>query len=111
MSKSSEKGRAHYSACRLAAEGRRFFTTESGFMDLTSPSTEAGDIVVIFLRGITPFIVRESKGEPGKLVLVGELCVHGITYGEAMKSRKIETFLLRRRLPWLRNKCPRPLQQ
>ena len=82
------------SACRLAAKGRRFFATESGFMGLTSPETEAGDIVVVFLGGTTPFIVREREDVPGEFTLIGEVYVHDIMYGEAMELREVETFVL-----------------
>ena len=86
--------RAFENICRATAKSRRFFTTKMGFLGLTSPGTEEGDIVVIFSGGITPFIVRESKSAAGEFTLLGEAYVHGIMYGEAMGRVDLETFLL-----------------
>ena len=86
--------RAFENICRATARSRRFFTTKMGFLGLTSPGTEEGDIVVIFSGGITPFIVRESKSVAGEFTLLGEAYVHDIMYGEAMGSGHVETFLL-----------------
>jgi hypothetical protein len=78
--------------------GLRSNRIESNRPDLnsirTSPGTEEGDIVVIFLGGITPFIIRESKSVSGEFSLVGPAYVHDIMYGEAMGGGDTETFFL-----------------
>jgi hypothetical protein len=42
-----------------------------GFLGLTSPGSEKGDIVVVFSGGITPFTVRETKSVGGEFTLLG----------------------------------------
>jgi hypothetical protein len=84
---------AFNTACVNATEQRRFFCTKSGFIGLTAPATAVGDIVVIFLGGEAPFVIRENEFSD-TYTLVGGAYVHDIMYAEAMRSDGIETFVL-----------------
>ncbi|KAF4624308.1 hypothetical protein G7Y89_g13865 [Cudoniella acicularis] len=70
---------------------RRFTITQKGYMGLTPPKAQVGDLICIFFGASTPFVVREI--EDGYFRLVGECYVHGLMDGEAMDdllARKLE---------------------
>jgi hypothetical protein len=73
-----------------ATTNRRFFTTREKRIGIGSRMTEAGDIVVIFLGGSTPFVIRETgsggKEGPKEYRLVGEAYVDGLMAGEGVKG-------------------------
>ncbi len=53
-----------------------------------------GDVICIFLRGRTPYVLRRQDG--GFYEIVGEAYVHGIMYGEFLEgSPNIESINLR----------------
>jgi len=80
--------------CKLAANGRRFFITEAGFVGVTCRGVEEGDKIVLFLGGASPFIIRECQSVPAAFNLVGTAYVHGIMDGEAMRLEETTDFLL-----------------
>jgi hypothetical protein len=85
------------STCTNATGRRRFFMTQNGYVGLTSPGTQAGDVVCIFFGGVAPFIIRENaatRDEPGTWILVGEAYVHGLMQGEGMDKAEAGHFML-----------------
>ena len=84
----------HYSRAKIfdqvhsnAITGKRFFTTQRGFIGLAPSRTVRGDLVCVLKGATVPFILREAdKG----YILVGESYCHGIMYGEAMQMRELE---------------------
>ena len=83
----------HYARAKLfdqvhgnAISGKRFFTTQQGFIGLALSRTEPKDVVCILKGATVPFIMRQV-GE--RYVLVGECYCHGFMYGEAMQSSDI----------------------
>jgi hypothetical protein len=73
-------------AQQQAAYGRRFFTTENGYMGLSPSLARIGDKIVILLGGKTPFILRRL-GQKGYR-FIGECYVHGMMTGEGLSQRK-----------------------
>ena len=63
--------------------GRKLFSTSSGHIGLGDGTLESGDLVCVFLGGITPFIIR-PVGQ--KYKFVGECYLHGIMQGEALEE-------------------------
>jgi len=79
-----------------ATNNRRFFTTRDKRIGIGSRETEAGDIVVIFFGGSTPFVIRElerkdpgGKEGPKEYRLVGEAYVDGLMAGEGVVGLKL----------------------
>jgi hypothetical protein len=78
------------SRCML---GRRFLTTDNGYMCMGLESTAPGDSVWILDGGPTPFVLRDVENTSTKaeepqarrMMLVGECYVHGIMHGEALE--------------------------
>lgn len=80
-----------------ATSQRKFLTTQSGLMGLTSPGTCERDTVCLFRGAVTPFILRKnpvSKGERQTWTLVGEAYIHGLMYGEGLGKGEVEEFVL-----------------
>jgi hypothetical protein len=80
-----------------ATYGRRIFVTGNGTIGLGPASVQKGDIVVEFLGGLTPFVLRPCDNH---YLLVGECYVHGQMEGEGIDeweegSREAEIFHLR----------------
>ena len=75
-------------------KSRRIFTTKMGFLGLTTPGTEEGDIVVIFLGGMTRFIIRVSKSVAGEFSLVGPAYIHDIMYAKLWEVEILDAFVL-----------------
>ena len=63
--------------------GRKLFSTLSGHIGIGDGTLESGDLVCVFLGGLTPFIIRPVDQ---KYKLVGECYVHGIMHGEALEE-------------------------
>lgn len=78
--------------CTGFTERRRTFRTRTGYIGLTAAGAAPGDVVCIFLGGVTPFVIR-SRGN-GRYDLVGEAYVHDIMQGEAMSMSDVESFVL-----------------
>jgi hypothetical protein len=68
-----------------AACGRRPFVTDNYYLGLGPDYLQKGNLVVIFLGGLVPHIIREV--EDGFFELVGECYVHGMMKGESMESQ------------------------
>ncbi len=68
------------------AQGRRFFTTLSGYMGIGPPHMRSGDLVCVFLGGRRPWVIRQDGPEYS---LVGECYVHGIMNGEFMETENL----------------------
>ena len=57
-------------------------------MGLAVPSAQVGDTVVLLFGSNTPWLLRKrGEGRDGYF-LVGEVYVHGVMHGEAMKWKK-----------------------
>jgi hypothetical protein len=80
-----------------ATNQRRFFTTSSGLIGLTSPGTMKGDVVYLLQGATTPFILRQGFSSEGRVnvwELVAEAYVHGLMHGEGLREKKVEEVLL-----------------
>lgn len=67
--------------------------TDNGFLGMVPDYFQDGDVVVIFLGGRIPHIIR--RGESDFYELVGESYVHGIMQGKFMESQpKTQMFIL-----------------
>ncbi|KAF2433213.1 hypothetical protein EJ08DRAFT_95184 [Tothia fuscella] len=72
---------------------RRPFISVKGYVGLGPVDTQAGDLVVIFLGGKFPYILRPNK--TGTYALVGEAYVQCVMYGEFMeREADVEEFVL-----------------
>lgn len=72
----------------------RPFISHSGLIGLAPPHAQVDDIICIFLGGQVPYVLRKESDKVYSLV--GEAYVHGIMYGEYMKScPNIKTFRLK----------------
>jgi hypothetical protein len=79
----------------LFSKYRQFMISELGFLGLLSSEARAGDEIVLFPGGHTPFVLR--KRENGRYRMVGECFIHGIMSGEAAEDvppGEFETFAL-----------------
>jgi hypothetical protein len=87
----------HFALQKCNETGRRFFTTEKGYMGFGPPTLQPGDDVCVIFGGITPFALRKRKWESSPssenttYSLVGECCLHGIMRGEAMDELQGDT--------------------
>ena len=63
--------------------GRKLFSTLSGHIGIGNGTLESGDLVCVFLGGMTPFIIRPVDQ---KYKFVGECYLHGIMHGEALEE-------------------------
>jgi len=94
----NEESTTFHRLFKTANENRCFFTTEAKRIGLGSAEVQKGDLVVVFLGGSTPFIVREEQAEVGdrvrdyrqlgKCKLVGEAYVDGLMGGEGVAGLK-----------------------
>jgi hypothetical protein len=79
-------------------KNRKFFTTDRGYIGLTSRGTLPGDKVCIFLGGHSPFIIRQaassSTEDSCSWNLVGEAYVHGLMDGEGLEMGDVESIRL-----------------
>jgi hypothetical protein len=71
-------------AQQQAAYGRRFVTTEYGYMGLCPSLARIGDKIVILLGGKTPFILRKT-GKKGYR-FIGECYIHGMMTGKGLSE-------------------------
>jgi len=69
----------------LACIERCFFLTEDGYLGLSPPCAEEGDVLVVVLGVEVPFVLRPTD-KRGEFRLVGEAYVHGLMDGEAVKQ-------------------------
>jgi len=79
------------SGCNYATNSRRFFTTQGGFIGLTSPGTKVGDSVCLISGAVTPFIMQRNQET---WTIVGEAYIHGLMYGQGLDKGKMETFFV-----------------
>jgi hypothetical protein len=68
-----------------ATSHRKFARTSNGYYSLCSSIVEAGDFIVIFFGGKTPYCIRPRADS---FVFLGECYVHGLMHGEAMTMLK-----------------------
>ena len=73
--------------------GRRFISTERGYVGLAPAGTQIGDEVGLFEGSQTPLIVKPSSGQ--YLEFKGCAYVHGIMQGELWDGSKTESYWLR----------------
>jgi hypothetical protein len=62
---------------------RVFFITEKGYIGIGFDCAQVGDIVVILLGGITPYVLRQQDEN---YLFLGESYVHGVMDGEAFNA-------------------------
>jgi hypothetical protein len=73
---------------------RRPFISQTAYVGLAPSHVLEGDIICIFLGGKGVYLLRPQP-EVGTYIVVGEAYVHGIMYGEFMKSDlQIQLFTL-----------------
>ncbi|KAL2694721.1 hypothetical protein Neosp_001307 [[Neocosmospora] mangrovei] len=78
-------GRRFESTMHHVSWSRRLFVTKTGYVGLSPPSAQPGDIVVLLSGGRVPFIVRKEIPDSSKYYrVVGETYVHGIMDGELL---------------------------
>ncbi|KAI8720204.1 HET domain-containing protein [Fusarium sp. LHS14.1] len=78
-------GRGFESTMHHVSWSRRLFVTKTGYIGLSPPSAQPGDIVVLLSGGRVPFIVRKENSDSSKYYrVVGETYVHGIMDGELL---------------------------
>jgi hypothetical protein len=80
----------------LAITGRKYFVSADGYIGLVPKAAQEGDMICIFMGGMTLFIIRPA-GENYKLV--GACYVHGLMHGEAVtefekNGQKVQDFIL-----------------
>lgn len=80
----------------LAMNRRKYFVSANGHIGLVPEAAQEGDMICIFMGGMTPFVIRPA-GENYKLI--GACYVHGIMYGEAVtelekNSQEVQDFIL-----------------
>jgi hypothetical protein len=93
----AEESTTFHRLFKTVNENRRFLMTEVKRIGLGSAEVQKGDLVVVFLGGSTPFIVRKEQDEVGhrvrdwrgyrqlgKCKLVGEVYVDGLMGGEGV---------------------------
>ncbi|KAI1390137.1 heterokaryon incompatibility protein-domain-containing protein [Hypoxylon trugodes] len=72
-----------------ACVGRKFFVTTRGFMGIGPASMEPGDLVVVLLGAVVPFVARKTANEQDRTyILIGECYVHGIMDGELVRMKQ-----------------------
>jgi hypothetical protein len=80
----------------MSLVGRRFVTTNTGYLGLAVEAAEKGDIVAIILGCHFPVLLRAHEDH---YRVIGECYIHGLMDGEAMNSADAayqeEEFLLR----------------
>lgn len=69
-------------AVRYACQGRKLFTTETGYMGLGPSFLMPGDIVCVLHGGQVPYILRRA-GRGNDYRLVGECHIQGLMEGQA----------------------------
>jgi hypothetical protein len=85
--------RSYYNMMALQVE-RRPFVSLKGFVGLAPRHAQEGDVIVVFPGAKFPYLVRRC--DDGMCVLVGEMFVHGIMYGEFMTGDlEREEFILK----------------
>jgi hypothetical protein len=82
-----------YHNMMITQRSRRPFLSTKGFVGIAPDHAQGGGIIVIFLGGKFPYLLRENGD--GTHVFIGEAYVRGIMYGEFMgKDADILEFLL-----------------
>jgi hypothetical protein len=68
----------------------KFCLTEGGYLEWVPRKARAGDTICIFARPKAPCVLRRvlRLGGPRLFTFIGEACIHGIMYGEAMESNE-----------------------
>ncbi|KIW16837.1 hypothetical protein PV08_04027 [Exophiala spinifera] len=66
-----------------ATAEKRFFTTRSGLIGLSSPGIQPKDLVVAFAGGAAPFIIRKNNAN-NRYILVKEAYIHGLMKGRGV---------------------------
>jgi hypothetical protein len=69
----------------LAAQGRRIFITNSGYVGLGPVSMRPDDYVVLLSGGKTAYILRKARGA-STFSFSGEAYVHGLMNGERFQG-------------------------
>jgi len=87
---------SYYASLMLRLHSRRPFISNTGYVGLAPSNVAEGDHICILLGGRTAYILRpELSAGSDAYTVVGEAYVHGIMYGEFMKSDpKIGSFAL-----------------
>lgn len=86
-----------YQACARTNYESRPVVTEGGFVGLVPSESLPGDVIVLFVGGTTPFVLRRLHEESGKqgFLLVGECFIYGMMDGEFSNGdEEVTTFQL-----------------
>jgi hypothetical protein len=65
------------------AQGRRFITTDNGYIGMAVSNARQGDLIVIAFGSSVPLIFRPAV-QDDTYILVGESYIHGVMDGEAI---------------------------
>ena len=77
---------AYQDAALMRCMKRAFVVTEKGYFGLALSTTKQGDLVCVIRGCNVPFVLRETQ--KGTFELIGEVYVHGIMNGEAVRNAK-----------------------
>lgn len=76
LSEERKLATSYMTAQYRSAYGRKFFTTEHGYMGLSSSRVCKGDVVALLYGGRTPYILRRTRrrvhGRNGACEFIGE---------------------------------------
>ena len=74
--------RDYYHSLMASQRFRRPFLSAKGFVGLVPGNSLPGDLIVVFLGGKLPYVLRGDEHVKEGYSFVGEAYVHGIMYGE-----------------------------
>jgi hypothetical protein len=80
------------------AQGRRFITTDKGYIGMAVSNARHGDLIVIAFGSSVPLILRPAI-QDNTYIFVGESYIHGVMDGEAIDMLEegkfsVENFIL-----------------
>ncbi|PMD20108.1 hypothetical protein NA56DRAFT_704913 [Hyaloscypha hepaticicola] len=65
----------------------RYFRTSNGYLGLGLHQIRPGDAIYLIKGALVPYVFRLLSQNPADgYIFVGEVCVHGIMYGEALAA-------------------------
>ncbi|MCJ1238061.1 hypothetical protein MMC14_006049 [Varicellaria rhodocarpa] len=70
------------------AQNRQFCASEKNYMGWAPPDAQVGDLICVLLGGRVPFLLRPHGN---MFRLIGELYIHGLMEGQAMKMKDVKT--------------------
>lgn len=59
-------------------DGRRIFSTENGYLGISSEDVKSGDVILLVAGADVPYVFRPAEGLKATFTLVGEAYLHGL---------------------------------